>query len=158
MGSLLAIPATSNLSMLGLETQPAMILAHALQDYGAYTVDDAAWSVYGLVTETSPSGNTGNEFQSKWGFPMDPASKDVPWARDMDRLFKAVSVVDNWNAALWQTVSVSNGLLGAGGGLPRMPWAPSFNGTAPPPPRKGRSTSGGKAFAAAPSSCSGTTW
>src|SRR2546426_2219989 len=34
--------------------------------------------------------------------------------RDMDRIFGALAVVDNWNLANWQTVSASGGTLGAG--------------------------------------------
>src|SRR5438093_1043903 len=112
----------------GLETDAAKIVAHAFQDYGGYTVDDAAWSVYALSTEYSPSGKVDTEFQSAWGFPISPASRDVPWARDMDRIFGALGVVDNWNYATWQLASVSNGALGAGLGVPRVPWAPDFGG------------------------------
>src|SRR5207249_3584901 len=106
----------------------AKIVAHAFQDYGGYTVDDAAWSVYALSTEYSPSGKVDTEFQSAWGFPISPASRDVPWARDMDRIFGALGVVDNWNYATWQVTSASNGALGAGLGVPRVPWAPDFGG------------------------------
>src|SRR2546426_1219532 len=58
MGSLLAIPGSVNIDSLGLETEPAKILARALQDYGAYTVDDTAWSVYAIATEFSPAGRS----------------------------------------------------------------------------------------------------
>src|SRR5207247_1068169 len=68
------------------------------------------------------------EFQSAWGFPISPASRDVPWARDMDRIFGALGVVDNWNYATWQLASASNGALGAGLGVPRVSWAPDFGG------------------------------
>ena len=44
---------------------------------------------------------------------MTPSSKATPWARDMDRLFGALAVVDN-NAA---------GAIG-GGGTPLQPPAP----------------------------------
>ena len=133
MGSLLGIPASVNIDGLGLETEPAKILARALQDYGAYTVDDTAWSVYAIATEFSPQGRIDDEFNAAWGFPINPSSKTVPWARDMDRLFGALNVVDNWDAARWAAVSASSGAQGAGGGAPRVPWAPDF-GTGTPGP------------------------
>ena len=133
MGSLLGIPASVNIDGLGLETGPAKILARALQDYGAYTVDDTAWSVYAIATEFSPQGRIDDEFNAAWGFPINPSSKTVPWARDMDRLFGALNVVDNWDAAQWAAVSASSGAQGAGGGSPRVPWAPDF-GTGTPGP------------------------
>ena len=46
MGSLLALPPSVDVNSMGLETDAAKILAHAFQDYGGYTVDDTAWSVY----------------------------------------------------------------------------------------------------------------
>ncbi|HEX9566748.1 MAG TPA: hypothetical protein VGA48_04045 [Thermoplasmata archaeon] len=133
MGSLLALPPSIDVNSMGLETDAAKILAHTFQDYGAYTVDDAAWSVYAVATEYSPSGKVDDEFTTAWGFPISPASRDVPWARDMDRIFGALNVVDNWDAATWQTVSASNGTQGAGGGTPRVPWAPEFGPDTVPP-------------------------
>lgn len=134
MGSLLALSGSLNLSSLGLETDAAWILARAFQDYGGYTVDNAAWSVYALSTEFSPKGKMTDEFASAWGYRFDEPSKSTPWGRDMDRIFGALNVVTNWNSALWSVVSLSNGALGAGGGLPRVAWAPALNGTSPPPP------------------------
>jgi hypothetical protein len=131
MGSLLALPPSFDVNAMGLETEPAKILAHAFQDYGAYTVDDAAWSVYAVATEYSPSGKVDDEFGTAWGFPISPASRDVPWARDMDRIFGALAVVDNWDASTWQTVSASNGTQGAGLGTPRVSWAPDFGPGSP---------------------------
>src|SRR2546422_553426 len=51
----------------------------------------------------------------------------------MDRIFGALNVVDNWDAATWQTVSASNGTQGAGGGTPRVSWAPEFGPDTVPP-------------------------
>lgn len=134
MGSLLALPPGLNVSAMGLETQPAHILAQAFQDYGAYTVDDTGWSVYAIETEFSPNGHVEDEFQQVWGFSMTPSSKNTAWARDMDRIFGNLSVVDNWNQAGWATVAASNGTQGAGGGAPRVPWAPPLGSSSPPPP------------------------
>src|SRR5881296_1890956 len=133
MGSLLAIPASVNIDGLGLETEPAKILARAFQDYGAYAVDDAAWSVYAIETEFSPQGRVEDEFSAAWGFQINAATKGVPWARDMDRLFGSLNVVDNWDEAQWLSVSASNGAQGVGGGTPRVGWAPEF-GTGTPGP------------------------
>src|SRR5881409_1195830 len=144
MGSLLALPPSVDVNSMGLETDAAKILAHAFQDYGAYTVDDAAWSVYAVATEYSPSGKVDDEFGAAWGFPISPASRNVPWARDMDRIFGDLAVVDNWNASTWETVSASNGTQGAGLGAPRVAWAPDFGPGSPDnvPPVASASLSG----------------
>jgi hypothetical protein len=134
MGALLALPASIDVDGMGLETEPAKIFAHAFQNYGAYVVDNAGWSVYGLDVESSPAGNVEAEFASSWGFSMAPDSKDVPWARDMDRIFGALNVVDNWDLSKWQTVSASGGTLGAGLGAPRSAWAPALGETPSPVP------------------------
>jgi len=132
MGSLLALP--PGFDMTSLETDAARILARGFVDYGAYVVDNAGWSVYGLDTEFSTAGSVEQEFASSWGFSMTPDSKTVPWARDMDRIFGALAVVDNWNLANWQTVSASGGTLGAGLGATRTAWAPPLLATPTPAP------------------------
>ena len=144
MGSLLALPPSIDVNSMGLETNASKILAHAFQDYGAYTVDDAAWSVYAVATEYSPSGKVDDEFGAAWNFTISPASRDVPWARDMDLIFGALAVVDNWDFSTWQTVSASNGTLGAGLGAPRVAWAPDFGPGGPDtvPPVASASVSG----------------
>jgi hypothetical protein len=114
-GSLLALPATLDLTALGLETAPALSLAWTLQNYGGYIVDDTAWSVYALAVETGPDGRFLDQFQQDYGFTFTPSSKDTPWGRDMDRLFLALAVVDD------------NGPSSVGGGgVPRQPLAPPF--------------------------------
>lgn len=112
MGALLALPGGMDLDSIRLETQPARKLAQAFQDYGAYVVDDTAWDVYALVTEWGPAGRVQDEFARAWGFPINPAARDTPWARDMDRIFTNLHVVAN------------NGpdRIG-GGGSPRVPLA-----------------------------------
>src|SRR5947199_3241657 len=144
MGSLLALPPSFDVNAMGLETEPAKILAHAFQDYGGYAVDDAAWSVYAVATEYSPSGKVDEEFGAAWNFTISPTGRDVPWARDMDRIFGALAVVDNWDFSTWQTVSASNGTLGAGLGAPRVAWAPDFGPGSPDtvPPVASASLSG----------------
>lgn len=121
MGSLLALHPSEDLSSsegnsLGLETEAALILARALQDYGAYVVDNTAWDVYALVTEWGPGGRRVNEeVEMHWGHAIKERSKDTPFANDMDRIFLNLYVVDN------------NGPESVGGGgNPRVPLAPPF--------------------------------
>jgi hypothetical protein len=115
MGALLALPAKMKLDSLGFETKPARILAEAFQNYGAYLVDDTAWDVYAIMTEWSPDGRFDVDFKRNWGFSMKEKDKNTAWARDMDRIFLNLHVVDNNSAT-------SKG----GGGKPRMPMAPAF--------------------------------
>ena len=115
MGALLALPIKMNLDSLGLETQPARILAEAFQHYGAYLVDDTAWDVYAIITEWSPEGRFDEEFKKNWGFSMKASDKNTPWARDMDRIFMNLHVVDN------NSVSTKGG-----GGKPLVPLAPTL--------------------------------
>src|SRR3989442_1287942 len=144
LGSLVAPPPSFDANAPGLATEPSQNLARDCQDYGAYTVDDAAWSVYAVATEYSPSGKVDDEFGAAWNFTISPASRDVPWARDMDRIFGALAVVDNWDFSTWQTVSASNGTQGAGLGAPRVAWAPDFGPGSPDtvPPVASASLSG----------------
>lgn len=115
MGALLALPAKMNLDSLGLETQPARILAEAFQNYGAYLVDDTGWNVYAIITEWSPNGRFSEEFKKNWGFSFAQSSKNTPWSRDMDRIFLNLHVVDN-----------NSFVNPGGGGVPRLPLAPVF--------------------------------
>src|SRR2546425_10289412 len=133
MRSRVAVPASVNIENLGLHTEHVKFLARAFQDYGAYAVDDTAWSVYAIETEFGPQGRVEDEFNAAWGFSINAATKGVPWARDMDRLFGALNVVDNWDEAQWLSVSASSGAQGVGGGAPRVGWAPEF-GTGTPGP------------------------
>ncbi len=126
-GSLLALPPSIDVSAMGLETEPAKILARAFQDYGAYAVDDTAWSTYAICTERSPTGRVDSEFETSWGFPVNEPSLDAPWSRDMNRMFGALDVVDNWKFGTWLLAAASNGTLGAGLGAPRVSWAPYFD-------------------------------
>jgi hypothetical protein len=132
MGSLLALH--PNFNVANLETEPGRIVAEAMKDYGAYIVDTAGWSVYGFIVERSPDGGVRDEFQARWGYSLNAAIGANGWARDLDKIFTNLNAVDNWDFGTWQTVSASNGALGAGLGAPRVPWAPDFGQTPPPPP------------------------
>src|SRR2546426_899379 len=126
-GPPLALPPSFDVNAMGREPEAGKILARAFQDYGAYTVDDAAWSTYAICTERSPAGRVDSEFETAWGFPINEPSLDVPWSRDMNRIFGALNVVDNWNFATWLLAAASNGTVGAGLGVPRVSWAPYFD-------------------------------
>ena len=97
MGALLALPPSVDINAMGLETEPGRIIARAMQDYGAYIVDDPAWDVMAFITEFSPQGRVIDEFQSVWGMPMEvggPSSTNA-WTRDVARIITGAHVVDN---------------------------------------------------------------
>jgi hypothetical protein len=114
MGALLAIPASTNINAIGLETTPAKLLAWTLQNYGAYIVDHGGPS---LSVEDGPAGSFSQQFQSDWGFDMEARVRDnSPWSRDFNRLRQALYVVNN------NTVSSIGG-----GGSPLQPLAPEIH-------------------------------
>jgi hypothetical protein len=123
-GSLLALDFSVDIQKLGLKTTPAQSLAWTLQNYGLYLVDDSAWNAIALETETSPEGVYTEQFQKAWGFEF--RSNNNEWARDLQIIYKTLSVVDNWTENVYQQVQASNGSQGVGGGSPRQPWAPSI--------------------------------
>lgn len=135
MGSLLAIPPTVSMDSLAFETQPAQIIFRALQDYGAYVVDDSGWSAINISTEISPDGRVTQEFLAAYGFPMTQFTLNNPWSRDTLKMMNVLGVVDNWDFTTWQRVAASDGTEGAGGGTPRQPWADAA--VTPPPPSGG---------------------
>jgi hypothetical protein len=116
MGALLAIPASVDLSQLGLETEPARQLAWTLQNYGAYVVDDTYGPGFDLNVENGPDGSVPAQFKADWGFDIEQRVRDdSPWTRDMQHLVTALHVVDN---------NGPNSI--GGGGTPRQPLAPDF--------------------------------
>jgi hypothetical protein len=132
MGSLLAVKPDFPISTL--ESEPGRIVAAAFMNHGAYIVDTSGWSIYNFPTERSPDGSVQDEFARVWGYPLNTGVGANGWARDLDKIFTNLYVVDNWDYATWQIVSASNGVLGVGLGLPRVPWAPDFGQVPPPPP------------------------
>jgi hypothetical protein len=120
MGALLALPANLNLASLGLTSGPGMILARALQDYGAYVSNDTARPVFSIDTETGDA-STVDQFQSAWGFPFETSGvSGSPWADDIMLILRNLAVVDNNGPS---TV--------AGGGTPRVPLAPPLGASGP---------------------------
>jgi hypothetical protein len=116
MGSLLAIPASTNIAALGLETVPAKQLAWTLQNYGAYIVDDTYAPGFDFNVEDGPDGSKKAEFKKDWGYDMEQkVAGNTAWVRDVQRLAKALYVVNNNSAT-----SIG------GGGTPRQPLAPAI--------------------------------
>ncbi len=106
MGSLLAIPPGVTAESLGLKSKAGKKIFQALQDYGAYVVDDSGFDYNFLCLENDAEQEyakvTGNEL-----------SKDAALQADFAKIISVVKVVDN------------NGpnKIG-GGGTPRQPLPP----------------------------------
>jgi hypothetical protein len=99
MGALVAIPASVNISTLGLETEPGKQIAWTLQNYGAYIVDDAYAAGFGFAAEDGPDGSVRTQFQTDYGTPLGARYNDNnAWSRDVGRLAVALSVVNNNDA------------------------------------------------------------
>jgi hypothetical protein len=95
MGSLLAIHPSVNCDTV-VSSRHARKLCHALQDYGAYVVDDTAWDVHAFALDSNAEFGDGGSFHP-----------------DMQELFTMLQVVNNNSAS-----SIG------GGGTPRAPLAP----------------------------------
>jgi hypothetical protein len=116
MGALLAIPASVNITAMGLESDPGKQLAWTLQNYGMYIVDATGGPAYALSAENGPDGSKRTEFQSDYGYALEQRINDnTAWSRDVQRLMTALSVVNNNSAT-----SIG------GGGTPRQPLAPAI--------------------------------
>ena len=113
MGALLALPASLDLSTLGLRTQPAKELAWTLQNYGGYVVDNTGQSRWDFAVERGPAGKFVDQFYADWGIHFDDDDRTTDWAHDMSAIFLHLAVVDN-------NSPTSIG----GGGTPRQPLAP----------------------------------
>lgn len=96
MGTLIAIPPSVDLTLLGL-TPSGLALAHALQDFGAYMVDTGGKEQVTLYAEY--------------------AAADMPQLADMK---KDLSKVHQYLAVILNNTADSIG----GGGTPRLPPAP----------------------------------
>jgi len=109
-GSLLAIPPRVTLASLNLQTQPAKKLFHALQNYGAYVVDDTGWDNHLISVEKGVL----EEFHKTFGY--DFQSTSGKFYEDFMKLFQALHIVDNNSPK-----SVG------GGGTPRVALAPPIS-------------------------------
>lgn len=115
MGSLLAIPTEGQVEQddgdtvtvsitadyLGLQTEPARKLFYALQNYGAYVVDDTAWDAQAFALESGAL----QDFEHAYGYSFEVAEYDKydknahpeteSFYQDMEALFEALHVVTN---------------------------------------------------------------
>jgi len=106
MGSLLAIPPNVTAEGLGLTSKAGQKIFHAMQDYGAYIVDDSGWDYNYLCVEH----NAQVEYSTVTGQDL---SQDAAFQADFAKIVAAVNVVDN---------NGSNSI--GGGGTPRQPLPP----------------------------------
>ncbi len=111
MGSLLAIPPTVTPESLGIKSLPALKLFHALQDYGAYVVDDSSWD----VTAFNLQEGVEEEFAQTFGYAFSTNDRNSEWFKEYYAIVKSLNLVINNN-------STSIG----GGGSRRAPLAPTF--------------------------------
>jgi hypothetical protein len=109
-GTLLAIPPYITPESLKLQTPVGKKLFYALQDYGAYIVDDSAWDAHYIAAEAGVL----EEFRTKYGYDMEGASGD--FYDDYMKLFQALNIIEN--------NSPDN--IG-GGGTRRAPLAPALS-------------------------------
>jgi hypothetical protein len=129
-GSLLAIPASVNISNMGFKTEAGASLGWTFQNYGGYLVDDTwYWDKFTVETEYSPVGDVRKDFQSIYGYTIDSAG--TPFASDVAQIYAALQVVDSWDLSTYLRVKGSNGGEGSGGGAPRQPWAPPLSNVGP---------------------------
>lgn len=101
MGALLALKPDLDLTSLNFETGndgPAMILAKAFQNYGAYIVDDPYWDIVAIPTEFSPEGRVIDEFKNAWGYPLETGT-NTPLGRDMAKIITRLHVITNNTAS-----------------------------------------------------------
>jgi hypothetical protein len=109
MGALLALKPNLSADGLGLKTPIARKLFKALQDYGAYLVDDSYCSCHNITAEQGVEA----ELKATYGYGMSGEGGDVQ--NDINRMWSALSVVNN-NAPDRK----------GGGGTPRVALAPAF--------------------------------
>jgi hypothetical protein len=109
MGALLALKPNLSAEGLGLKTPIAKKIFKALQDYGAYLVDDSYCSCHNITAEQGVEA----ELKAKFGYGMRGDKGD--FYDDVNRMWTALSVVNN------------NGPdRKGGGGTPRVALAPAF--------------------------------
>jgi hypothetical protein len=106
-GSLLAIPPEITNKSLNLQTPAGKKLFDALQDYGAYVVDDSNWDAHYFAVEKGVP----DEFRQKYGYEF--KTKSGKFYDDFMKLFEALYIVDN---------NSPNSI--GGGGFPRAALAP----------------------------------
>ncbi len=106
-GALLAIHPSQTEESLNLQTPAAKKIFHALQDYGAYVVDDAGWDAHYLAVERGVV----DEFRKTFGYDFEGTRGQ--FHDDFMKLFQALQIVDN---------NTANSV--GGGGIRRAALAP----------------------------------
>lgn len=117
MGGLLAIDGSITAESLGLKTEVGKKLFYALQNYGAYIVDDSYWDCFSWNIESGVD----EEVMEKYGFSLkgqvgnESSLVQTNFSHDMQQLITHLSVV----------INNSETSVG-GGGTPRVPLAPNL--------------------------------
>ncbi len=106
-GSLLAIPPETTKESLKLETPAGQKLFNALQNYGAYVVEDSAGDAHYFAVEKGVP----DEFRNNYSYDFN--TKNGKFYDDFMKLFEALYIVDN---------NSPNSI--GGGGTPRVSLAP----------------------------------
>lgn len=117
-GSLLVLDA--NFDLNSLSTEIGKRIGWTYQNYGAYVVDAAGWKATVLQLEMGPSGVGKDVFQQQWGMSFGGDMNDRgsnPWLSDYYKIIKSLKIVTN---------NAPNAI--GGGGTPRQPLAPAFDG------------------------------
>ncbi len=117
MGSLLALKPELTEEHLKLRTDLGKKLFHALQDYGAYVVDNSAWESYDLSAEfgvVEEVQRVHGICMHGWGF-CSMTEKQWDYFHDFSKITRELCVV----------INNSPDNIG-GGGKPRVPLAPDF--------------------------------
>ena len=114
-GALYALPPELTPEKLGVTTPAGKKIFKALQDYGAYDVDDTGWSCYAFGIEKGVQ----EEFSKTYGYSFSDGTwsgdKMSPYVKDIQKIIKSLHVV------------VNNGPESiGGGGTPREAKAPNF--------------------------------
>ncbi len=117
MGSLLAIPPEVTEESLELKTEPAKKLFRALQNYGAYIVDDVYWDCFSWSVEDGVEIELFKEYGISLTGQLGNESTDIQreYSADMEKLFLSLKIVSN---------NAENNV--GGGGTPRVPLAPDL--------------------------------
>lgn len=118
MGAFVAVLPSVDVDSL-VSTPLARRIGHAMQDYGVYIVDvNPCWDPFTFNVE-----NKGNDVvRSRYGYGFG----DNPLSGELFKLISRLNVVNNWDEAKYNLVKDTNGAQGAGGGAPRVAWAPDF--------------------------------
>lgn len=109
MGTLLAIPQGITPESLGINTEVGKKIFYALQNYGAYIVDDSAWDCYALSVENTVV----DEVKEKYGISL--AGDSGAYFEDIQKMIENLHIVTN-------NTKDSIG----GGGTPVKPLAPDL--------------------------------